>query len=594
MTSTHSGWPVFRWSHAKVAELFSADLRSLAVYRVVLALLALADLVGRATDLTAHYTDSGVLPRIALLREIPSRASFSLHLMSGDGFVQGTLLLVAGLAALALLAGLRTRLMTVIVWVCLISIDTRNPLILNAGDVLLRMLFFWAMFLPLGACWSLDRIAVTAPRQLSMRFFSFATVGLFLQIAFVYWFTVVLKSGLEWRSDGTALYYALSIDHFVTPLGVWLYQFPVLLRIMTFGVVWFEAIGPFLLFSPIFTGPVRTGAVLAFMGLHLGIGLSMSIGAFPWISALAMVCFLPAWFWDTAVGQIRAIWPYPRGSKPRLRARVASLVRTLLSPLAAHALPALAAQQTQSSGLPAQDAGAWLWNGPARALPLWRSALHRAAPAADILESPVPHGAPDVDTGTGGGPIDSVESLRADWPLRLRSAAGTNLCAAFFLVYIFCWNLSTVSDFRIPPPLNTIGTFLHLDQSWGMFAPYPAKDDGWFVMPATLRSGKQLDLFAVTRGDFGIPEGVSWEKPRLVSRTYKNERWRKYMMNIWAKKHKNHRLYLGQYFCREWNARHDGTEVLDRFQIYYMLEPTLPDYHRAEPKKVLLWNHRCF
>ena len=43
--------------------LFSIDLRSLAAFRMALGVLLLADLVMRAQDLSAHYTDWGVLPR---------------------------------------------------------------------------------------------------------------------------------------------------------------------------------------------------------------------------------------------------------------------------------------------------------------------------------------------------------------------------------------------------------------------------------------------------------------------------------------------------------------------------------------------------
>ena len=75
-------------------------------------------------------------------------------------------------------------------------------------------------------------------------------------------------------------------------------NFPDLLRAMTFGTFLLEAVGPFLLFCPFFTGPVRTGTALAFMSLHFGIWLTMDIGIFPWISAFCMVCFFPAWFWD--------------------------------------------------------------------------------------------------------------------------------------------------------------------------------------------------------------------------------------------------------------------------------------------------------
>src|SRR5919112_1073057 len=81
---------------------------------------------------------------------------------------------------------------------------------------------------------------------------------------------------------------------------VFLLAFPGLLQVLTFGTFTLEAFGLFLLFCPFFTGPVRTGTVLAIMSLHFGIWLTMDIGIFPWISAFCMVCFFPAWFWEKA------------------------------------------------------------------------------------------------------------------------------------------------------------------------------------------------------------------------------------------------------------------------------------------------------
>src|SRR5215210_6603793 len=284
---------------AKIVELFGADLRSLALLRVVLALLVLTDLAIRATDLYQHYADAGVLPRTVLVEEVLSPWVFSLNLMNGEPFFQALLFGVAALAALGMLVGYRTRLVTFVVWVLLFSIQLRNPLVNSSEALLLRMLLFWGMLLPLGAYWSLDRARSALPRP-SPHFLSLATFGLFMQIAFVYWFTAALKSGPEWRVDHTALYYALSLDQLATPIGHFLLGFPTLLQAMTFGTFMLEAIGPILLFCPFFTGPVRTGAALAVMSLHVGIWLTMDIGIFPWVSAFCMVCFFPTWFWDRA------------------------------------------------------------------------------------------------------------------------------------------------------------------------------------------------------------------------------------------------------------------------------------------------------
>src|SRR5215218_948002 len=132
--ATSKDSPVRRWGRAKVAELFGADLRSLAAFRVVLAILVLADLANRATDLSTHYADKGILPRDALLQEVSNRWQFSLNLINGEPFFQALLFTVTALVAVALLIGYRTSLANVIVWVLLLSIQLRNPLVNGNGE----------------------------------------------------------------------------------------------------------------------------------------------------------------------------------------------------------------------------------------------------------------------------------------------------------------------------------------------------------------------------------------------------------------------------------------------------------------------------
>ena len=56
-----------------VRELFGIDTRSLAVFRIGLALAILADLLIKAPDLIAFYTDDGVLPRALLAEQVGAR-----------------------------------------------------------------------------------------------------------------------------------------------------------------------------------------------------------------------------------------------------------------------------------------------------------------------------------------------------------------------------------------------------------------------------------------------------------------------------------------------------------------------------------------
>jgi hypothetical protein len=574
MTNTPKNSSVLRWAQTKFVDVFGADLRSLAAFRIALALVVLGDLASRATDLVVHYTDDGLMPRTVLLEEVANPWWFSLNLMSGRPFFQALLFGVAALAALGLLIGYRTRLMSFIVWALVLSIQFRNPLLSSAGDVLLHILLFWAMFLPLGAVWSVDRALKAASPRLSMRFLSMATVGLFMQIAFMYWFTAIMKTGREWRVDGTALYYTLSLDRYTSPFGAYLLNYPKLLEVLTFATMGLETFGPFLLFFPFFFGPVRTGVVLAFMSFHFGIWLTMDIGLFPWLAAFCMVCFLPSWFWDK-VSKLRDAFSARYDFIRRLQHARARFARAYVLPLRARLANSMGVGQPSFAGLTTPDTSNVLSNYAARMI------TH-----------------PAVTTKTWRGETRPVPPTRpqrggAAEPTMLRSSLVTNLVALVLVFYSFWWNLAMVNVITMPERVVHFGQFLGIDQNWNMFAPAPDKDDYWFVIPGTLRDGQKTDLMSVTRDDFGLHK-VSWEQPRSVVGTYGNFHWVKYLDSIVRDDYSEVRPYFAYYICREWNARHAGAEQLRTFEIAYMWQVTQPDNRHTTPQKVVMWEHSCF
>lgn len=148
-----------RWGRltrlAPLREVFGVDLRTLALFRVLLASYLILDLCLRARDLTAHYTDFGIMPR-SVLAESLSTGSWSFHALSGSASLQVFLFVVAGAFAAMMLVGWRTRLATLVSWVLLVSLQNRNVFILSGEDNLAIVLLFWAMFLPLGARYSID------------------------------------------------------------------------------------------------------------------------------------------------------------------------------------------------------------------------------------------------------------------------------------------------------------------------------------------------------------------------------------------------------------------------------------------------------
>ena len=277
----------------KLRELFGIDLRSLAIFRICTAILILVDLLLRSQFIEANYTDAGVLPR-ALVQDHPI---FFLHSLSGAYSFQCLCFVLTAVFSVMLLIGYRTCLATVAVWFLLTCLHVRNPFLLDGQDHLLRQLLFWSMFLPLGARFSIDAWRNPQKRRNETSVLSAASVAILCQFVFVYVTTGIVKTAPDWQT-GTALEVVLSDQNWTLPFGKFLLQFPQMLKLLTWAVLYFEIVGPFLMFLPVCTGPIRVFTICAFGMLQLGIGLSIELHLFPWTSSLATLPFIPVWFWN--------------------------------------------------------------------------------------------------------------------------------------------------------------------------------------------------------------------------------------------------------------------------------------------------------
>ena len=224
-------------------KFFGVDLRTLALFRILPGTYLLLDLGIRATDIVAHYTDIGVFPHSAIVDHL-SPGAFSLHLINGSMAFQGGLFACAALLAVLLIIGWRTRWVTVLSWLMLVSLANRNTDVLSGQDQLALALMFWAMFLPLGARYSVDSALDTTKPQAPNLHVSVASAALMIQGMLVYFFSAVLKSDAQWVPDGTAVYYALQLDYFATPFTHWFRQFEPVLQGLTYYVRFLELLGP--------------------------------------------------------------------------------------------------------------------------------------------------------------------------------------------------------------------------------------------------------------------------------------------------------------------------------------------------------------
>ncbi|MCK6594677.1 MAG: hypothetical protein L6Q33_05720, partial [Bacteriovoracaceae bacterium] len=110
-----------------MSSIFKLDLRSLALVRFLLGILAFFDILNRFPQVVAFYSDRGIIPRWLLIDKIEIPWKTGLFNLVGDPSFVYIISSIGLVAALMMAIGLRTRLSTFIVWVILLSFHARFP-----------------------------------------------------------------------------------------------------------------------------------------------------------------------------------------------------------------------------------------------------------------------------------------------------------------------------------------------------------------------------------------------------------------------------------------------------------------------------------
>jgi hypothetical protein len=284
---------------------FSLDTRALSWMRICLGLVLMADWIIRLNSLTAHYTNAGVLPQDILFNYQWKEGYYSLFVFSDSLGWQYFLFFMAILFSFFFTIGYFTRFSNLIVWILICSVHARNPFILQGGDELLRLTLFWALFLPLDRKYSVDALHKKENAG-DTGVFSMAGFGFMFLVFGVYFFSVLQKTSSEWHSQGTAIYYALSLDQMVLPLGKVLLNQPGLCKVLTHVVFYTELLAPILFFIPWKNQFFRTAAIILLIVMHFGISFTLFVGLFFLIGISTLVGMLPASFIDWKLSKLPA------------------------------------------------------------------------------------------------------------------------------------------------------------------------------------------------------------------------------------------------------------------------------------------------
>jgi uncharacterized membrane protein YphA (DoxX/SURF4 family) len=284
--------PARRWSTLK--RLFSVDARSLAAFRIGFGVLIACDLFARFPLIEALYTDQGFVPREIVPLGVLGHTPFDVYRFDGSYAWAAAWIGLTFVCSLLFAVGLWTRLSSVVLWVLMLALARRNQVAVDGGDAVALSLLFWSMFLPLGACWSLDARRRGSSAKIVC---SPATAALLLQPALLYFMAGLAKDTSAWR-DGYAVILALNETEWVMPLGIWLRQHERAVRVLSDATRIVEIGAPLLLFLPVFTQRARGVAIFLLIGLQVGLASTLRLHFFPFYSSVAWLSFVPSSWWD--------------------------------------------------------------------------------------------------------------------------------------------------------------------------------------------------------------------------------------------------------------------------------------------------------
>ena len=582
------------------------DLRALALFRIGLGLALLVDLSNRSQHMFLFYSDSGVLSRAALLEKIAPPWSINLLLLNGQWWYVATYFFVAALAALAVMAGWRTKSSLFLMWLLTIGLYDRNPATNQAGDYLLLLLQFWGLFLPIQARWSIDAALVEDPikdEESETNYSSLGTAAYLAQLTLLYVMSGVLKTGEPWK-DGTAVFYALSLDALVSGFGSWLRGFSGFTTTATFGIVYCELVAPLFFFMPWQRGLSRSIIVCVLSLIHVGFGLCLHIGVFVLTDLVALLPLLPTSFFrkarDVLISSRAAettIIVDRMGSAIGLKAR---LLRELLLPdavtireTAAGAEGATAAPSSRSWFVRDSSGNVLEYpesvSGLLRLSMLTRWLLPISNPrllsaATSILNSLLL--APCVSLARKNSVI-IAGFIPQMWRQILR-----NGLLLYSLGFILVANIESTDNYKFHLPTWALlpGKLLHLNQKWSMFHG-PPTSNSWIVVAGTLSDGTPVNVLTGATG----PIDFSWTPTGEFSD--RSLRWRIFLE--WLRKKEwdkgaAYRDFFGRYLCRRWNQNNpDDTRTLRTFRFLHVSEAILLSGGRGAQIRTTMSNHHC-
>lgn len=267
----------------------AGDPRIVPILRIGIAVCLLIQIAVVWNDAGYWFTDNGVVTSQTAQKKLSFYGWSVFYLLpSTEPVIQICLTCMAIHAALMLM-GISSRLQAASLFFWLVSLQNRNPFILDGEDALLRLMLFFMIWLPLDYKFSLQKYwqkksnsEAQSPSLWAMRLFQF-------EITAIYASTAIWKlQGSAWH-DGSAMWYVSKMtDNYGRLLPSSFFDNYWASAIATWSALTIELILPFALWFP----RTRHWAVALALLLHLGIESSMNLFLFQWLMILSLLTFI--------------------------------------------------------------------------------------------------------------------------------------------------------------------------------------------------------------------------------------------------------------------------------------------------------------
>ena len=289
--------PILAWNRFWFAP---TSARPLGLFRILVGLIALANLALLAPDMDTWLSDAGAL-RGTEAKELAGPMRWSLLFLKQDPTTVRVVVAATAGAAVMLTLGWHARVASIALYGLMLSIHHRNVQTASGADCLLMIALFTLMIAPSGAAMSLD--ARRRARKVGGAFEPLVAPWpmrlIAIQISLIYFLSAFRKVQGETWTDGTALHYILNNGE-VRRFALGLTAHPLALRVMTLGTIVLEFALAFLLW----VRAARPWMIASGMLLHAGIMLAINIPIFGELMMAGYLAFLTSEEYFAIVGKL--------------------------------------------------------------------------------------------------------------------------------------------------------------------------------------------------------------------------------------------------------------------------------------------------